>query len=209
VLPARLRRRVEALTAATVPLPAPSPSFSHNDIAFLAQACQSSERLRFGYRDGEGTETRRHVEPYRLVSTGRRWYLVARDVDKGEWRTFRLDRIESPAGTGVRSLPVDPPDAAKFVSEGISTAPYRWRARVLFGAPAETVADRVPATVAVIEAVDERSCLLTTGSDALDSIAMHLVLLDIPFTPLEPPELRTSCEVMAARLLRAATAPLP
>ena len=73
VLPARLRHRVEALTAATVPLPAAYPSISHNDLAFLAQACQSGERLRFVYRDGSGTETRRHVEPYRLVSTGRRW----------------------------------------------------------------------------------------------------------------------------------------
>lgn len=205
VLPARLRHRVEALTAATVPLPVASPPISHNDLAFLAQACQSGERLRFIYRDGSGTETRRHVEPYRLVSTGRRWYLVARDIDKGAWRSFRVDRVDSPAGTGVRTRPADPPDAARFVSEGISTGPYRWRARALLDAPAEVVATMVPSTVAVIEAVDEHRCVLTSGSDSLDSIALHLAHLGIPFIPLAPPELRARCAALAERLHAAAT----
>jgi predicted DNA-binding transcriptional regulator YafY len=204
VLPSRLRRRVEALTAAMVPLAV--PSLPHGDIAFLAQACQSGERLRFAYRDASGTQTRRHVEPYRLVSTGRRWYLVARDVDSGQWRRFRLDRLSSAAGTGVRSRPVDPPDAAKFVSEGISSGPYRWRARVLLQAPAEVVATMVPPTVAVIEALDEHRCVLSTGSHSLESIAMHLVLLDIPFTPLDPPELFSCCASLAERLAAAAAA---
>ena len=204
VLPARLRRRVDALAAATVPLA--SSAFAHNDIAFLAQACQSGERLRFLYRDGSGDESRRHVEPHRLVSTGRRWYLVARDIDKGEWRSFRLDRLDSPAGTGVRSRPADPPDAARFVSAGISAGPYRWRGRFLLAAPAEVVASMVPATVAVIEAVDERSCLLTSGADSLDAIILHVTLLDIPFTPLDPPELGPRCAALAARLAAAAAA---
>ena len=205
VLPPRLRRRVEALTAATVPLP--STPFSHNDIAFIASACYSSERLRFGYLARSGTLTRRHVEPYRLVATGRRWYLVAYDLDKGEWRTFRLDRIESPAGTGVRSRPVDPPDAAKFVSEGISVSPYRWRARILLSAPASVVAEKVPATVAVVEALDEESCVLTTGNNSLDLIALHVATLNIPFTVLHPPGLRARCRTLAARLSAAAHPP--
>ena len=206
VLPARLRRQVDAVMETTVPLPA--PAFSHNTLAYVAQACQSSERLRFVYRDSSGSESRRHVEPYRLVATNNRWYLVARDVDKGEWRSFRADRIEEPRGTGVRSQPADPPDAARFVSKGISVAPYKWQARVLLDAPAEEVAAKVPATVAVIEAVDGQHCLLTSGSDHLDAIALHLAALDIPFHPLDPPELRTRCAVLSARLHSAAT-PLP
>jgi predicted DNA-binding transcriptional regulator YafY len=202
VLPARLRRQVDAVMEATVPLPA--PAFSHNTLTYLAQACLSAERLRFVYRDGSGNQSRRHVEPYRLVSTNSRWYLVARDVDKGEWRSFRADRIDEPRGTGVRSHPANPPDAAKFVSRGITVAPYRFQARVLLDAPAEEVLAKVPATVAVIEAVDERHCLLTSGSDHLDAIALHLAELDIPFTPLAPPELRTRCAVLAARLHAAA-----
>jgi predicted DNA-binding transcriptional regulator YafY len=144
------------------------------------------------------------VEPYRLVSTGRRWYLVARDISKKEWRSFRVDRVDSPAGTGVRTRPADPPDAARFVSAGISTGPYRWRARALLDAPAEVVAAMVPATVAVIEAVDEHRCVLTSGSDSLDSIALHLAHLGIPFIPLDPPELRARCAALAERLHTAA-----
>jgi predicted DNA-binding transcriptional regulator YafY len=204
VLPARLRDRVEAVTATTVPLPA--PELYQNDLAFLAQACNRAERLRFQYSDGAGNQTSRHVEPYRLVSTGRRWYLVARDVAKGEWRSFRLDRLTQPQGTGIRSRPADPPDPAKFVSEGISSGPYRWRAKALLAAPAEVVAAKVPATVAVIEAIDEDRCLLTTGGHDLDFIAMHLASLNIPFTPLDPPELRPRCAALAARLTQAATA---
>ncbi len=206
VMPSRLRRRVDALTTMTVPLKTAGPVIASSLLASLALACSRGERLRFGYASGSGEQSRRHVEPYRLVSTGRRWYLVAHDLDKSQWRTFRLDRLRDPQPTGVRSSPVDPPDAALFVGEGISCRPYRWRARVAFDAPADVIAAMVPSTVAVVEATDDRRCVLTTGSDSLDSIAMHLALLGVPFTPLEPPELRARCQALAARLLQAADA---
>lgn len=219
VMPSRLRRRVEALTATTVPLTRAEPKLTRAEpklataepkmLASLALACQHGERLRFGYRNGDGEESRRHVEPYRLVSTGRRWYLVAYDLDKEQWRTFRLDRLRDPVPTGIRSRPADPPDAARFVSEGISSGPYRWRARVLFDAPADVIATQVPPTVAVVEAIGDRQCVLTSGSDSLDSIALHLALLDVPFTPLEPPELRERCAALAARLFQAAQTEVP
>jgi predicted DNA-binding transcriptional regulator YafY len=207
VLPPGLRRQVEALTAATVtlkPLVPAEPPVAPNDLALIALACQRGERLRLRYRNGSGQDSRRHVEPYRLVYTGRRWYLVAHDLDKGEWRSFRLDRMEDVRGTGAWSRPADPPDAARFVSEGISSGPYRWRARVLLEAPASVVAAMVPSTVAVVEAIGERQCLFTSGSDSLDMIALHLARLGIPFTPLEPRELRERCAVLADRLRQAA-----
>ncbi len=207
VMPSRLRRQVEALTAATVtlgPLVPAEPPVKPNDLALIALACQRGERLRLRYRNGSGQDSRRHVEPYRLVYTGRRWYLVAHDLDKGEWRSFRLDRMEDVRPTGARSRPADPPDAARFVSEGISSGPYRWRARVLLDAPAGVVAAMVPSTVAVVEAIGERQCLFTSGSDSLDMIALHLARLGIPFTPLEPSELRERCAVLAGRLSQAA-----
>ena len=207
VMPSRLRRRVEALTTTTVPMPRAAPQVTPAVLASLAVACRHGERLRFGYRSGDGSQTSRHVEPYRLVSTGRRWYLVAHDLDKMEWRSFRVDRLDSPLPTGVRSRPPRPPDAARFVSESISTRPYRWQARVRLDAPAATVAGLVPSTVAVVEAVDEQHCVLTSGSDSLDAIALHLASLGIPFTPLEPPELRERCLVLAGRLTEAARQP--
>jgi predicted DNA-binding transcriptional regulator YafY len=129
---------------------------------------------------------------------------VAHDLDKGEWRSFRLDRMEDVRPTGARSHPASPPDAARFVSEGGSSGPYRWRARALLDAPAGAVAAMVPSTVAVVEAIGERQCLFTSGSDSLDMIALHLARLGIPFTPLEPAELRDRCAVLAERLNQAA-----
>ncbi len=210
VVPSRLRRRVEALTATTVPLRAPGePAVEPGVLALLALACRQNERLRFGYVSGSGEASRRHAEPYRLVSTGRRWYLVAHDLDNRGWRSFRVDRMRDPLPTGVRSRPPDPPDAARLVSEGISCGPYRWRARVLLEAAADVVAAMVPPTVAVIEAVDERQCVLTSGSDSLDAIALHCALLGVPFTPLEPPQLRDRCAALAARLQDAAARGYP
>jgi hypothetical protein len=95
--------------------------------------------------------------------------------------------------TGARSRPADPPDAARFVSEGLSSGPYRWRARVLLDAPADVVAAMVPSTVAVVEAIGEGRCLFISGSDSLDMIAL-----------LEPAELRDRCAVLAERLSQAA-----
>jgi predicted DNA-binding transcriptional regulator YafY len=230
VLPGRLTRRVDALHSAVVPLrppPVGDTEVSPETLSVIALACRDGERLRFGYTDGRGRVTRRHVEPYRLVFTARRWYLVAHDVDKREWRSFRLDRLDQgpgndaadraaghadgrhrggPQRTGVRSAPPDPPDAARFVAEGIASGGYRHQARVRIAAPAPVVAALVPPEAAVIEAIDDTSCLLISGSDYLDAIAMHLALLDLPFTPLEPPELADRCTVLARRLTDAAAA---
>ncbi|MQA88075.1 MAG: WYL domain-containing protein [Streptosporangiales bacterium] len=203
VLPSRLRHRVTALQASTVPLSGSGPTVDPDVLTVVAGACRGFERLRFGYRDRDGTVSRRSVEPYHLVHTGRRWYLMAWDVDRGDWRTFRVDRIAAATATGQRFVPRDPPDAATYVSEAVSVAPYRHRARVSLQAPAEVVAERVPPTVGLLEAVDENTCVLTTGSDSLDALAVHLVLIGVDFRVLEPPELVDHIRMLADRLGRA------
>jgi predicted DNA-binding transcriptional regulator YafY len=206
VLPDRLRRRMDALHASVVPLPTGTPPVSPDLLGLLALACQDSERLRFSYTDGAGRQSRRHVEPYRLVSATHRWYLVARDIDRDDWRSFRLDRLTAPLPTGQRSRPADPPDAARFVLEGISTRRYRWQARVLLAAPASVVASRVPPTAAVIEASGVERGVRVTGSDSLDSIALHLALIGVPIVGVSPPELRDRCAELSRRLSEAAGA---
>jgi predicted DNA-binding transcriptional regulator YafY len=209
VLPGRLKVRADALRSAVVALPGVRPddaAVGPETLALLALACRDGERIRFGYTDGEGTRSSRHVEPFRLVVTARRWYLVAHDLDKGEWRSFRLDRLEVPQPTGQRSRPADPPDAARFVAEGIASGAYRYQARVLVAAPADVVAARIPGLGAVIEAVSESECLVISGSNYLDMIALHFAALDLPFTPLEPPELRARCAALSRRLGEAAGA---
>jgi len=207
VLPGRLKVRADALRAAVVPLAGVRPddaAVRPETLALLALACRDGERIRFGYTDGEGTQSSRHVEPFRLVVTARRWYLVAHDLDKGEWRSFRLDRLERPRPTGQRSRPADPPDAARFVAEGIAAGAYRYQARVLVAAPADVVAARIPGLGAVVEAVSESECLVISGSNYLDMIALHFAALDLPFTPIEPPELRARCAALSRRLGEAA-----
>jgi hypothetical protein len=188
---------VAALQSAMVSLPAGGPAVDAGLLGVLALACRDGERLRFSYTDRDGTGSRRHVEPYRLVCAGRRWYLVARDLDRDDWRSFRVDRLAEPLPTGVRSRPVDPPDAARYVSEGTAAGPYRWRARVVLQAPADVVAAQVPATAAVVEAMDDERCLLLTGADRLEVVVAHLLQLATPFTMLEPPELRERCRMAA------------
>ncbi len=216
VLPARLRPRLASVRAATVALGPGGPAVDPGVLTVLATACDVHERVRFGYVTRDGAPGERTVEPHRLVLAGRRWYLVGRDVaaartapDADAWRTYRLDRMSDVTRTGVPFRPGEAPDAAAFVADGVSTRPYRWRLRALVEAPAATVADRVPPTVGVVEAVDERRCVLVTGSDSLERLAFHLGLLGaelgVVVRVLEPEELRPVLHDLAARLTAAAT----
>jgi len=200
VLPARLRQRTAALRLATVPLAGQAPTVDPDVLTVIAETCQGLHRLTFRYQGRDGAASIRTVEPHRLVHTGRRWYLVARDEDRDEWRTFRADRVYDPQPTGIRFTPRDPPDAAAFVADSIAAAPYRFRARVLVRAPAHVVAEHVPPTTGIIEAADQESCLLTTGADSLTLLAMHLAMLGHDFTVLEPAELVEELGVLADRL---------
>src|SRR6202167_3783718 len=126
VMPARLRRRVEALGAMTVPASwgnAAQPTVDPGILTTVALACRDSERLRFSYTAADGQHSTRHVEPHRLVLLGRRWYLVGYDLTRHDWRSFRLDRLAAPDGTGTRLRPRELPatDAAAFVRAGIGT----------------------------------------------------------------------------------------
>jgi predicted DNA-binding transcriptional regulator YafY len=204
VLPARLRERTAALQQATVALPSLAPTVDPAALAVIAGACRRPQRLAFRYTDRDGASTRRAVEPHRLVHTGRRWYLVARDLDRAEWRSFRVDRMSALEATGVRFDPSDPPDAAAFVANAVTTAPYRYHARVVVRAPAPVIAERVPPTVGALEPAGPDSCLLTAGSDSLDALGLHLGMLDADFRVLAPPELIERLRELAGRLARAA-----
>ncbi len=207
VLPARLRERTAALHLATVPLTSAAPTIDPSTLTTLAGACRDLRRVSFGYRDRDGTETTRTVEPHRLVHTGRHWYLVARDVQREDWRSFRVDRVDTPVPGGARFVPRDPPDAAAFVAGAVTTAPYRYQARVLLRAPVQVAAQRVPPTVGVLAPVDADTCVLTTGADSLDLLALHLGLIGVDFTVVEPPELVQRMRDLGERLLRAASQP--
>lgn len=205
VLPWKLRHQVSALRDTTIPLHATGESVGGDELVTMARACEATEILRFDYVDGRGKESHRRVEPHRLVPTGRRWYLVARDVDRDDWRSFRVDRITEPSSTGQTFVPQDPPDAAEFVSRSVGSAPYRYRARVLVHAPADVVRARVPPTTGSVTPAGADRAELMTGADSLDSIAIHLGMLGQEFEILEPPGLADAVSRLADRLHRSAT----
>jgi predicted DNA-binding transcriptional regulator YafY len=166
VLPPRLRHRVAALHSFIVPLGNRGPTVDAERLSVIAAACRDHEGIRFNYHNRSGAPSARGVEPHRLVHTGHRWYLVAWDIGRKDWRTFRIDRIEGKLKTSTRFKARQPPegDFAAFVSKSLVYAPYPYRARVTLHAPVETVAKRVPPSAGVPEAVDECSCMLHAGS---------------------------------------------
>jgi predicted DNA-binding transcriptional regulator YafY len=167
----------------------PSTRVDHNDLAVVAAAIRAGTRIRFSYTDGEGRETDRHVEPNRLVHTGRRWYLVAFDIDRDDWRTFRLDRVADPQPTGMRSARRQAPDPVELVQRGISVEAWAHRALIRLHVPAETARTLIPGTVGVIESIGPEDCRLEIGADDLGWLARYLIGLPLRFTVEEPPEL--------------------
>src|SRR3954451_4007172 len=206
VLPAHLRRRVAALGSATITLPVSGPTVDAQHLTVIATACRDSECLRFGYRSRDGTESRREVEPHSLVNRGRRWYLVAWDRGREDWRTFRVDRLTRPASTGVgfpgRPLPAK--DPAAYVERSITGAPNRFEARVILHATAEEVASRLPSYWGTVEPIDARTCRYTTGDDDLRWLALRIAMLGVDFEVHEPPELVDELRTLGRRLTSAA-----
>jgi predicted DNA-binding transcriptional regulator YafY len=205
LLPRRLRRRLSALPAVTVSLVSPHSTVSLSVLAAIAAACRDSLQLRFSYRDNRGVVTARTVEPMRLVHTGRRWYLAAWDVDRSDWRTFRVDRVQSQPGLaqGARFTPRQPPeDFATMVSRSLTALPYRHRARLRMNGSLAEVQRRIPPWIGVLEPLDDDHCVLTTGGDTYEAIAASIVHAGVDFTLLEPQELAQPIHEIGARLLR-------
>jgi predicted DNA-binding transcriptional regulator YafY len=205
VLPAHLRRRVGALGSATVAPPVGGPTVDPQHLTVIAGACRDTECLRFAYRSRDGTDSRREVEPHSLVNLGRRWYLVAWDRRREDWRTFRVDRLSRPAPSGVRFTPRRLParDAAAYVEQSITGAPNRYEAKVTLHAAADQIASRVPAHWGTIEEIDARSCAYRTGDDDLGWLALRIAMLGVDFEVHEPPELAEHLRALADRLSRA------
>ena len=189
VMPSRLRRRVDALAAMTVSAPwsEPASNIDPGDLTSIAQACRGTERLEFAYTARDGARSDRRVEPYRLVLLGRRWYLVAWDMDRSDWRSFRLDRLTGPRPTGAqflsRELPAD--DAAEFVRRGIDNVPTRYDVEAVVHADASEVRSRI-GSWATIEEIDGARCRLRMSTDSLDWVLMTLGRAGADFEVVSP-----------------------
>ncbi|WP_207206932.1 helix-turn-helix transcriptional regulator [Nocardioides ganghwensis] len=204
LMPPRLRRQMDAVASQT-DSPGPwegAPVVDAAVLTTLAQACRDSEVLRFDYTAREAEVTHRRVEPLRLVSLGRRWYLVAYDRDRADWRSFRLDRITAPEPTGqrfrARDLPAE--DALAFVQQGIRRMPQRYAVRVRVAMAADDLAAGVGRWGTVTE--DGEGCVLEMNVDDLDWPVMVLAGSGAELVVESPPELAEKVAEVGARFSR-------
>ncbi|MFJ6185028.1 helix-turn-helix transcriptional regulator [Streptomyces sp. NPDC092295] len=210
VLPIRLRHEVRALSGSVEFFGGGRAPVDPEVLMTLARACRDEVEAGFGYPSGDGIR-RRRVEPHRLVASDRRWYLLAYDLDRDDWRSFRVDRMSGVSARTWRFRPREAPDAATYVQEGVASRVYPHRARFLVHAPADTVRAQIPASAAVVRRRGSEDCEVLSGGGDLDFVLMRVLLLGHDFEVLDPPELGDRCRALAERLLSAggATPPVP
>ncbi|QNP72133.1 WYL domain-containing protein [Streptomyces roseirectus] len=207
VLPARLRRRVVTLQAATTSLTSGDGArIAPETLTVIASAIAGGERLRFAYSARDGVGSRRVVEPYRLVSAGQRWYLVAYDLDRGDWRTFRVDRVSEPFATGARFGARELPegDAAEFVRKALQGRRAAYEFSVVFAGEVEEVAARVPGWMGRVEGVEGGGCRVRgVGGGPVEWLAVQLAVVGVDFVVEGPEELVRCVRELGERLGRA------
>ncbi|WP_042363755.1 helix-turn-helix transcriptional regulator [Streptacidiphilus neutrinimicus] len=201
VLPSRLRYRVGALGSAVVTMTGGGPRVEPAVLTVVAGAITNHERVRFSYRAADGAETRRHVEPQRLVATGRRWYLVAWDLDRDDWRLFRVDRLVTPTATGARSTARDLPaaDAAAFVQDKLRRMWPSSPAVVDFDADPDLLRSKLGQAPGEVSPLPDGRARWRVDADRLDWMAVRLLMLDLPFTVQSPPALVDQLRTLGER----------
>jgi predicted DNA-binding transcriptional regulator YafY len=213
VLPDRLRRRVRALAGATSTFTFEGPSIDPETLATIAGACRDGVRLRFSYTTRDERSAKRNTEPCAVVHTGYRWYLVAYDLDRDDWRTFRIDRIGGRVQLGPKGTRRSAPggDPAAYVKQRLRAdragEPEATPARIRLLAPAEVIRKRIPARRATVEPDGENTCIVTTRGPWSQSALVWTALLGEPMEVLGPPELIDVARGLVARLSVAAAEP--
>jgi predicted DNA-binding transcriptional regulator YafY len=212
VMPSRLRHRIDTFRVTAVERPGtrPDPPAASGVLMTLSAAVHAREVLRFDYPgDGDGTGTPpRRVQPHHLVTWGGRWYLVAWDLGRDDWRTFRADRITPRIPTGPRFTPRELPggDVAAFVAGRFrgSTDSTDWpcRGEVILDLAAEAVSRYT--SDGLVEALGPDRCRLVLGSWSWPGLAAAIGRFDADFEVVGPAELRAACADLASRYATAA-----
>jgi predicted DNA-binding transcriptional regulator YafY len=203
-MPARLRKRVDALRSVILPLDRTGPVVEASLLATLASACRDQLRTEFSYDDGQGRSAQRSVEPQGVVHTGERWYLVAWDCVRSDWRTFRIDRIVGDPRVGAHFAPRASPDGGDlkgYVSRSISAPHHAEQACVVLHAPYAVMSRRIPKSAGVVSTLDKgQRCQLACAAN--DSLVYWLMALDVEFEVLAPASLKERLRVAGERALR-------
>ncbi|MFI6901324.1 helix-turn-helix transcriptional regulator [Nonomuraea sp. NPDC050394] len=201
VMPARLRRRIDTLQITPVEAARRHPPADSGVLSELGAAVHAREVLRFGYAGAEGPP--RRVEPHHLLTWGGRWYLVAWDLDRGDWRTFRADRVTPRGPSGPRFAPRDLGDVAAFVAERFQGGSGDWpcRGEVILGLPAADVSPY--ARDGVVEELGPDRCRLILGSWSWPGLAATIGRFDADIEVVGPPALKDAFAHLARRYAKA------
>jgi predicted DNA-binding transcriptional regulator YafY len=209
VLPSALRYRMEAVSASTEAASRGMLALDLTVLRRLSTAAYARQDVRFSYTNRSGADSSRRVEPYRQVLLGRRWYLLGWDLDRADWRTFRLDRIAGLTVPGTtfrpRELPAD--GAASFVQTAARPRDSSRQGVVRFGAPTEVVSERLVAEAGSLTAIDDHNCRYVTAAESWDWLAVTLAAVGVPYTIEGPPELLAHSRDLAARVAAATHSP--
>lgn len=200
-LPARLRKRASALYSVTLSLAGGLPTSDVDLLLRIAGACRDGFRLRMHYRDRSQRATERLIEPLRLVHTGSRWYLVAWDLKREDWRTFRVDRVEALHDTGTQFPPrAFPGDVADYVAKSITQPFTRFQVRLRLPRSIEEQAARVPPWCGILEAGDADHCMLELGAESVDALLALMALIGPDFEIVDDRGLLPDLRAASARL---------
>jgi predicted DNA-binding transcriptional regulator YafY len=206
LLPDRLRRRVSALHSNVVELrwSGPDDDVDPDALGVLAIACRDREQVRFDYRRRDGEHSERVVEPHRLVTAERRWYLVAYDLRRDDWRTFRVDRLSGAALAGGRCTPREIPggDAGAFLTASIAAIPRTVEAVITVDAPHEAVADCLSMVDHQLVDVGAHACVVTVRGEHADHVVLAVarIALRAPVSAVEPSEIHEAVTAFIHRL---------
>ena len=202
VLPPRLRSQVNTLQTYTLHIRhrRRTERRPRDPVRCSPRPAATTRGLRFDYADRRGEPTQRRTEPYRLVNWDQRWYLVAWDIDRADWRTFRVDRMRPGMSIGARFAPrpLTDADVEGLMSRGSKPFARRFQARVIVHTSAADLAARIGPWVGTVTAVDDASCILETGADSLESLAVYLGLLGTDFTVTSRPSWSTGSRPWAS-----------
>ncbi|GGF02444.1 helix-turn-helix transcriptional regulator [Mycetocola zhadangensis] len=210
LLPSELRRQVNALSAHVQPMRRDSPQVSAELLGHLALVCRDRDRIRFHYESRDGTASERLVEPHSIVSSSRHWFLVAWDVTRADWRTFRIDRISRYFNTRVRFSPRELPaeDAAEFITVAVSQlAAVRQHADVILDQPLTAMRAWFGPWAAGAEAVDETHTRWPIGGESFEALIASLAWIEpgVNYRIEGNPGFVDYLEETSRRMLRAAS----
>src|SRR3954469_21962200 len=204
VLPARLRKRASALHSVPLTLPGGDTAPAVDVLTRIAAACRDNLKLKLSYKDRTGKPTLRNLEPMRLAHTGRRWYLVAWDQDREDWRTFRVDRVQQVAAIGAQFVPRKfPGDIAAYVSQSIMHSAYTHRVRLKLQGAHDVLKKQVPLWCGRLEPLDDGNCTLDISADSPEMLVTMMVMVGMEFEMLDAHELKPQMRHIAARLAKA------